>query len=66
VERDVARLEGKLNEISDALAIASVDADVDALGRLGTEYDRTQAELDSVYARWEELSDQLAAAVQPV
>jgi ATP-binding cassette subfamily F protein 3 len=59
VERDIARLEGKLNELSDALAVASIDADVSALGRLGTEYQRTQSDLDAAYARWEELSDQL-------
>jgi ATP-binding cassette, subfamily F, member 3 len=61
VERDIARLEGKLNELSDALAVASIDADVEALGRLGTEYAKVQAELEAAYARWEELSDQLAA-----
>ena len=49
-ERDIARLEGKLNEISDALTIASIDADVDAVARLGAEYDRTHTELDAAYA----------------
>ncbi len=61
-ERDIAKLEGKLNELSDALAVASIDADVDALARLGTEYDRTQSDLDAAYARWEALSGQLAPA----
>jgi ATP-binding cassette subfamily F protein 3 len=59
VERDISRLEGKLNEISDALTVASIDADVDAVARLGAEYDRLQAELEESYARWEELSAQL-------
>ncbi|HRA49136.1 MAG TPA: ABC-F family ATP-binding cassette domain-containing protein, partial [Thermomicrobiales bacterium] len=41
-ERDIARLEGKLNELSDALAIASIEADVPALARLGTAYEQVQ------------------------
>ncbi|MGH2531194.1 MAG: ABC-F family ATP-binding cassette domain-containing protein [Thermomicrobiales bacterium] len=59
VERDIARLEGKLNEISDALTVASIDEDVDAISRLGGEYDRLQIELEDAYARWEELTAQL-------
>ncbi|HEV2108021.1 MAG TPA: ABC-F family ATP-binding cassette domain-containing protein [Thermomicrobiales bacterium] len=62
VEREIAKLEGRLNELSDALAIASIDADVDAVARLGGEYERSQSELDEVYARWEELTTQ----VEPV
>ena len=64
VEREIAKLEGKLNELSDALAVASIDADVDALARLGTEYAKVQDELDGAYERWEDLS-QLAQAVAP-
>jgi ATP-binding cassette subfamily F protein 3 len=62
VERDIAKLEGKLNELSDALAIASIEADVDALTRLGTEYEKVQADLDTAYERWEELSASLEVA----
>jgi ATP-binding cassette subfamily F protein 3 len=58
-ERDIARLEGKLNELSDAMTVAGIDGDSDAVGRLGTEYERTQAELDEVYERWESTSRQL-------
>ncbi len=58
VERDIGRLEGKLNEIGDALTVAGIDADVDAVARLGAEYERAQQELDAAYARWEELSTQ--------
>lgn len=65
-ERDIARLEGKLNEISDALTVASIDADVDAVTRLGAEYDRLQAELDDAYAKWETLSAQVESAVPAV
>jgi ATP-binding cassette, subfamily F, member 3 len=62
VERDIAKLEGKLNELSDALAIASIEADVDALARLGTEYENVQGDLDAAYERWEELSASLEVA----
>ena len=55
-EREISRLEGKLNELSDALAIASIDKDVDAIARLGEEYERAQTELDEAYAGWETLS----------
>ena len=65
VERDIGRLEGKLNEISDALTVASIDADVDAVARLGSEYDRLQSELEDAYARWEELSANLPVAAAP-
>lgn len=57
-EREIARLEGRLNELSDALTVASIDADVDAVGRLGGEYEKVQSDLDQAYARWEELSAQ--------
>jgi len=58
-EREIARLEGKLNELSDAMTIAGIDGDHAAVGRLGEEYERVQTELDGVYARWEETSAQL-------
>jgi ATP-binding cassette subfamily F protein 3 len=64
VERDIAKLEGKLNELSDALAIASIEADVDALARLGTEYEKVQTDLDAAYERWEELSADLESVAQ--
>jgi ATP-binding cassette subfamily F protein 3 len=62
IERDIAKLEGRLNELSDALAVASIDGDVDAVARLGGEYEKTQADLDDVYARWEDLT----AQVEPI
>jgi ATP-binding cassette subfamily F protein 3 len=58
VEREIAQLEGKVNEVADALAIASADHDVDAVGRLGEEYERVQAELDGVYQRWEAITEE--------
>ena len=61
-EREIAKLEGKLNELSDALAVASVDADVAALTRLGTEFEKVQESLEAAYARWEELGRVAEAA----
>ncbi|MEJ7761174.1 MAG: ABC-F family ATP-binding cassette domain-containing protein [Thermomicrobiales bacterium] len=64
VEREIAKLEGRLNELSDALAVASIDADGEAVGRLGQEYERVQGDLDEAYRKWEELN--AAAAGVPV
>jgi hypothetical protein len=63
IEREVSKLEGKLNEISDALTIATIDNDMAAIARIGEEYEKTQTLLDEVYARWEALSARTAAAV---
>ncbi|MDQ3442941.1 MAG: ABC-F family ATP-binding cassette domain-containing protein [Chloroflexota bacterium] len=63
VERQIAKLEGRLNEISDGLAIASIDEDTAAIGRLGKEYERTQSDLDEAYARWEIVSKSVEVAV---
>jgi ATP-binding cassette subfamily F protein 3 len=65
VEREIARLEGKLNELSDALTVAGIDADVDAVSRLGAEYERIQNELEASYGRWEELTAQFEAMAVP-
>jgi len=58
-ERDIARHEGKLNELSDALTVAGIDGDQEAVARLGAEYERVQADLDDIYNRWEGLSAEL-------
>jgi ATP-binding cassette subfamily F protein 3 len=60
LEREISKLEGRLTEISDALAIASTDEDVSAIGRLGEEYERTQSDLDGAYARWETVNAPVA------
>jgi ATP-binding cassette subfamily F protein 3 len=67
VEREIGKLECKLNEISDALTVAGIDADVAAVERLSAEYQRAQDELEAAYARWEEISAQfeLAAGAAP-
>jgi ATP-binding cassette subfamily F protein 3 len=64
-ERDIARLEGRLNEISDALTVASIDADVEAVARLGVEYERVQTQLDDAYRKWEAISAELEALSAP-
>jgi ATP-binding cassette subfamily F protein 3 len=58
-ERDIGKLEGRLNELSDAIAIASVDGNQEKLARLGTKYAQVQEQLDSAYALWEELHAQI-------
>jgi ATP-binding cassette subfamily F protein 3 len=60
-EREIAKLEGRLNELSDAMTVAGIDGDAEAVGRLGQEYEKVHADLDLVYARWEETSAQLDA-----
>jgi len=65
IEREISKLEGKLNELSDALTVASIDEDLDAVTRLGAEYDRTQTDLDAAYAQWEEFSSQYEIAAGP-
>lgn len=57
VERSVAQLEGKLNELNDSMTIATIDQDVDAISTLGVEFEKVQAELDSVYSEWEQLTE---------
>ncbi len=64
-ERDIAKLEGRLNELSDALAVASIDADLGALERLGAEYAKVQDDLEDAYSRWEELTAQVDLATAP-
>jgi ATP-binding cassette subfamily F protein 3 len=63
VERDISRLEGRLNDLSDALAVAGIDKDVEAVARLGEEYERTQNDLDDAYARWETVTRSVEAPV---
>ncbi|MEZ4495263.1 MAG: hypothetical protein R2845_00440 [Thermomicrobiales bacterium] len=62
-ERDIARLEGKLNELSDAMTVAGIDGDQEAVARLGEEYERVQVDLEGVYAKWEDTSAQIDALV---
>jgi ATP-binding cassette subfamily F protein 3 len=57
VERSIAQLEGKLNELNDAMTVATIDQDVDAISTLGTEFEKVQSDLDGVYAEWEQLTE---------
>jgi ATP-binding cassette, subfamily F, member 3 len=60
-ERDISRLEARLNELSDAVAIAGIDGHRERLERLGVEYADAERELDGAYLRWEELNGELEA-----
>ena len=59
IEQAIGRLEGRLNELSDSIAIASVDSDLSRLESLGQAYAAAQVELDDSYARWEEINSQI-------
>lgn len=65
-ERDIGKLEGTLNELSDAIAIAGVDGNRDALALLSDEYARAQDQLDEAYALWEEFNTQIVAMTSVV
>jgi ATP-binding cassette subfamily F protein 3 len=56
VERAISELEGRLNELNDAITVATADQDLDAIGTLGEEFERVQIELDDTYAEWETIS----------
>src|SRR5918998_2660343 len=58
-ERDISRLEGRLNDLSDAIAIAGVDGQRERLERLGVEYAEAERQLDGIYRLWEELNGEL-------
>lgn len=60
-EREVGWLEERLNEASDALTRASIDQDVDAVARLGAEYEKLQADLERAYAEWSDATAALDA-----
>jgi ATP-binding cassette subfamily F protein 3 len=61
-ERDIGRLEGRLNEISDAIAVAGIGGDAGALSALSDQYAVTEEHLASAYELWHQLQEQLAAA----
>lgn len=60
-ERDIGKLEGRLNELSDAVAIAGIDGNTDDLARLGIEYSETEEALEAAYALWEEINQHIAS-----
>jgi ATP-binding cassette, subfamily F, member 3 len=60
-ERDISRLEARLNDLSDAIAIAGIDGDRERLERLSTDYADAEGQLDGAYQLWEELNGELEA-----
>ena len=58
-ERDISKLESKLNEISDALTIAEVDQNFEKMAELSEQFDTTQERLELAYESWETASAQL-------
>jgi ATP-binding cassette subfamily F protein 3 len=58
-EREISRLEARLNDLGDAIAIAGVDGHRDRLERLGLEYADAEQQLDGAYRLWEELNGEL-------
>lgn len=65
-ERRVSRLEQRLNELSDDLALATVEQDVDEIARLGHAYAEAEAELEAAYAEWEALGARLHEITEAV
>ena len=60
-ERDISRLEARLNELSDAIAIAGIDGHRERLEQLGVEYAEAEQQLDGAYRLWEEINGELEA-----
>ncbi len=58
-EREISKLESRLNEISDALTIAEVDQNFEKMADLSEQFDTTQERLDLAYEHWETASAQL-------
>ena len=65
-EREISRLEGQLNELSDAIAIAGIDGDRERLERLGSEYADAETKLDAAYQTWHELNAQIESLTATV
>lgn len=58
-EREISKLESRLNEISDALTIAEVDQDFEKMAELSERFDTTQERLELAYESWESASADL-------
>jgi uncharacterized protein YPO0396 len=61
-EAEIDRLEKRLNDLSHALGVATADADVPALARLGADYQATQERLEAAYTEWASLSEAVMQA----
>lgn len=58
-ERAVGKLEATLNELNDAIGIATANQDVELLSELGREYEQAQSKLETVYEEWSEAGAEL-------
>jgi chromosome segregation ATPase len=58
-EREISKLEARLNDLSDAIAIAGIDGHRERLEHLGIEYADAERQLDGAYRLWEELNGEL-------
>ena len=63
-EREISKLESKLNEISDALTIAEVDQNFEMMAELSEQFDTTQERLELAYETWEISSAELQELVE--
>ncbi|CAN5899670.1 ABC-F family ATP-binding cassette domain-containing protein [soil metagenome] len=61
-ERDISRIEGKLNTIAGALTIAEIDQNYDEMAHLSAAHDEAQASLDQAYLQWETLQQAASQA----
>ena len=61
-EREISKLESRLNEVSDALTIAEVDQDFEKMAELSERFDTTQEQLELAYESWEKRQRRLAGA----
>lgn len=52
-EREISKLESRLNDISDTLTIAEVDQDFEKMAELSDRFDTTQEQLELAYESWE-------------
>ncbi len=65
-ERQISRLEAQMNELSDDLARATIEQDVERIASLGQKYETTQEELEAAYARWEVLGNRLTETMEAI
>jgi ATP-binding cassette subfamily F protein 3 len=59
LEARIPQLETQLEEISDAIGVASARADTERVRSLGEDYTRTEAELHATMQEWERLLDEI-------
>jgi len=57
VERDIARAEQRLNEISEQMGTPEVARDPDRLIALNDEYQQTETSLRTLYEEWERVTE---------